>query len=90
MKVFIQSATQLPANKQVQYSVNVPPAILALTSPETSLFFSIVHPTLSGSHSPQKLTLEGHGVLKDSLTLAFYNVTSGTEFLLQLKTRGGK
>ncbi len=38
----------------------------------------------------QKLTLEGHGVLKDSLTLAFYNVTSGAEFLLQLKTRGGK
>ena len=38
----------------------------------------------------QKLTLEGRGVLKDTLTLAFYNVTSGTEFSLQLKTRGGK
>ena len=53
VKVFIQGATQLPANKQ-------------------------------------KLSLEGQGVLKDSLTLAFYNVSSGTEFSLQLKTRGGK
>ena len=45
---------------------------------------------MCSSLSLQKLTLEGHGVLKDALSLAFYNVSSGTEFSLQLKTRGGK
>lgn len=75
VKVFIQGATQLPANKQVRAHVAV---------------FRMCRCCPADLMCLQKLTLEGHGVLKDSLTLAFYNVTSGTEFSLQLKTRGGK
>lgn len=86
VKIFIQSTTQLPANKQVQYFVKISVAVLAL-----KCFTSDYKPLIMcGSLSLQKLTLEGHGVLKDALSLAFYNVSSGTEFLLQLKTRGGK
>jgi hypothetical protein len=76
VKVFIQGATQLPANKQVRAHIAV-------------LHVSLL-PRSAALMCLQKLTLEGRGVLKDTLTLAFYNVTSGTEFSLQLKTRGGK
>ncbi|CAG0891506.1 unnamed protein product, partial [Cyprideis torosa] len=61
---------------------------LPLTDP-VSVIKAKIHDDVGIPPGKQKLQLEGMFV-KDSNSLAFYNVTEGTVFSLQLKERGGR